>query len=54
MTPIPPEIRAIARRAAKDELADADEYTRQQAGHIGEVVLQAVWAHLNVPPEPTP
>lgn len=43
---IPAEIRTIARNAAKAELADADEYTRQMAGQVGEVVLQAIWPHI--------
>ena len=44
---IPPELRKIAGDAAKAELADSeDQYTRQIARQVGEVVLQAVWAWL--------
>ena len=44
MSPAPKELVEVARQAARDELADAEEaWIRQQAGHIGAVVCQAVW-----------
>jgi hypothetical protein len=58
-TSIPPEISQLARQVAKSELAECeDPLTRQGAGQVGELVLQAVWNliqdQLAPKPEPAP
>lgn len=48
MSVAPKELVEVARQAARDELADAEEaWIRQQAGHVGAVVCQAVWDALD-------